>query len=97
MDDIPAHPDGEGDQHRGEPIPVRRLNIVVKDQNNEVHFAVKGNTKFKKIMDRFCENQGKNLSNVRFGIDGERIRPEQTPDDVSSAVRSIQEYPNKAL
>ncbi|KAJ9607504.1 SUMO protein smt3 [Cladophialophora chaetospira] len=80
MDDTPAHPDGEGAQ-QGD-VTSRRISIVVKDGHNEVHFKVKGTTKLAKVMDRFCESQGKNPATVRFGIDGERIRPDQTPDDL---------------
>ena len=33
-------------------------------------------------MDAYCERQGKSIESLRFLYDGERIRPEQTPEDV---------------
>jgi hypothetical protein len=33
-------------------------------------------------MNSFCERQGKSLDSIRFMLQGERIREEQTPQDV---------------
>ncbi len=84
MDNTAANPDGEGAHHFDG--TVRRLNVRVTDQLNEVHFAVRGSTKLAKVMDRFCASQGKNPATVRFWFDGERIRDDQTPDQVSCAI-----------
>jgi small ubiquitin-related modifier len=84
MDTSAANPEGEGVQ-----IPVdsiRRLEIKVTDDNNEVLFKIKGSTKLRKLMRTFCEHQGKDLATVRFLYDGERIKGEQTPDEVSTLV-----------
>lgn len=62
--------------------PVEHLNIKVTDNNNEVFFKIKRSTQLKKLMDAFCERQGKQMSTVRFLFDGTRVRPEDTPDTV---------------
>jgi small ubiquitin-related modifier len=67
------------------PAPVEHLNIKVTDNNNEVFFKIKRSTQLKKLMDAFCERQGKQLSTVRFLFDGTRVRPEDTPDSVCAA------------
>lgn len=64
------------------PAPVEHLNIKVTDNNNEVFFKIKRSTQLKKLMDAFCERQGKQSSSVRFLFDGTRVRPEDTPDTV---------------
>lgn len=58
------------------------LNIKVTDSNNEVFFKIKRSTQLKKLMDAFCERQGRQMSTVRFLFDGTRVRPEDTPDSV---------------
>jgi hypothetical protein len=40
------------------------LNIKVTDNNNEVSFKIKRTTALGKLMDAFCDRQGKNISNV---------------------------------
>ena len=64
------------------PAPVEHLNIKVTDNNNEVFFKIKRSTNLRKLMDAFCERQGKQMSTVRFLFDGTRVRPEDTPDTV---------------
>lgn len=58
------------------------LNIKVTDNNNEVFFKIKRSTPLKKLMDAFCDRQGKQMSTVRFLFDGARVRPDDTPDTV---------------
>jgi Ubiquitin-2 like Rad60 SUMO-like len=65
------------------PEPVEHLNIKVTDNHNEVFFKIKRSTQLKKLMDAFCERQGKQPSTVRFLFDGTRVRPEDSPDTVS--------------
>ncbi|KAL4894003.1 ubiquitin-related domain-containing protein [Aspergillus ambiguus] len=62
------------------PAPVEHLNIKVTDNNNEVFFKIKRSTQLSKLMNAFCERQGKQMSTVRFLFDGTRVRPEDTPD-----------------
>ncbi|KAI9850216.1 MAG: hypothetical protein M1838_005986 [Thelocarpon superellum] len=61
------------------------LNIKVTDNNNEVFFKIKRTTALKKLMDAFCERQGKAPSTVRFLFDGSRVRPEDSPDSLEMA------------
>jgi hypothetical protein len=59
------------------------LNIKVTDSNNEVFFKIKRTTALKKLMDAFCERQGKSPTSVRFLFDGVRVNPDHTPESVS--------------
>ena len=63
--------------------PTEHLNIKVTDSNNEVFFKIKRTTQLKKLMDAFCDRQGKMPATVRFLFDGERVNPTDTPDTVS--------------
>ncbi|TGZ83576.1 ubiquitin-like protein [Ascodesmis nigricans] len=65
----------------GEP-GAEHLNIKVTDNNNEVFFKIKRSTQLKKLMDAFCERQGKSTSSVRFLFDGTRVQPGDTPDSL---------------
>jgi len=59
------------------------INIkVVSDDNSEVFFKIKRTTPFRKLMDAYCQRQGKSLTTVRFLYDGERISPDQTPEQL---------------
>lgn len=62
------------------------LNIKVTDNNNEVFFKIKRTTALKKLMDAFCERQGKAPSSVRFLFDGSRVQPTDSPDTVSTPI-----------
>jgi small ubiquitin-related modifier len=62
--------------------PSEHLNIKVTDNNNEVFFKIKRSTQLKKLMDAFCERQGKNPTSVRFLFDGSRVQPTDSPDTV---------------
>jgi hypothetical protein len=60
------------------------LNIKVTDNNNEVFFKIKRSTQLKKLMDAFCERQGKAPNSVRFLFDGSRVQATDSPDTVRS-------------
>ena len=66
-----------------EPQQTEHLNIKVTDNNNEVFFKIKRTTQLKKLMDAFCERQGKSAGSVRFLFDGTRVNPTDNPDSVS--------------
>ncbi|CAG8094064.1 unnamed protein product [Penicillium salamii] len=68
---------------------TEHLNIKVTDNNNEVFFKIKRSTQLKKLMDAFCDRQGKQPSTVRFLFDGTRVRPEDSPDTVGSIILFI--------
>jgi Ubiquitin-2 like Rad60 SUMO-like len=63
--------------------PSEHLNIKVTDGNNEVFFKIKRSTKLEKLMNAFCERQGKQITTVRFLFDGTRVQPTDSPDTVS--------------
>ena len=63
--------------------PSEHLNIKVTDNNNEVFFKIKRTTQLKKLMDAFCDRQGKMPNTVRFLFDGVRVNPGDSPDSVS--------------
>ena len=67
------------------------LNIKVTDNNNEVYFKIKRTTQLKKLMDAFCERQGKAPQTVRFLFDGTRVNPTDNPESVS--LRRESPYP----
>lgn len=58
------------------------LNIKVTDNNNEVFFKIKRSTKLEKLMNAFCERQGKSINSVRFLFEGSRVQTADTPDTV---------------
>ena len=58
------------------------LKVKVTDNNNEVFFKIKRTTQLKKLMDAFCERQGKAPNSVRFLFDGTRVQPTDSPDTV---------------
>ncbi|OBT50558.1 hypothetical protein VE04_08976 [Pseudogymnoascus sp. 24MN13] len=67
-------------QERDEAQQTEHLNIKVTDNNNEVFFKIKRTTQLKKLMDAFCERQGKAPSSVRFLFDGSRVQATDSPD-----------------
>jgi len=78
MSDHDASPaDGKPDPP---PQQSEHLNIKVTDNNNEVFFKIKRSTKLEKLMNAFCERQGKDMKTVRFLFDGVRVRAEDSPD-----------------
>ncbi|KAI9722346.1 MAG: hypothetical protein M1812_001818 [Candelaria pacifica] len=68
-----------------DPPASEHLNIKVTDNNNEVFFKIKRTTALKKLMDAFCERQGKSPQSVRFLFDGSRVQPTDSPDTLDMA------------
>lgn len=66
---------------------AEHLNIKVADNNNEVFFKIKRSTKLEKLMNAFCERQGKSSNSVRFLFEGSRVQPSDTPDTVRILAR----------
>ncbi|PUU82396.1 ubiquitin-related domain-containing protein [Tuber borchii] len=58
------------------------LNIKVTDGNNEVFFKIKRTTQLKKLMDAFCDRQGKSPNSVRFLFDGTRVQGGDSPESL---------------
>ena len=48
-----------------------------------MHFKAKRGTQFRKLMKAYCERQSFQPESVVFMYDGERLRGDQTPADVS--------------
>jgi hypothetical protein len=80
----PPSPSPAGNQDEA-PQQSEHLNIKVTDNNNEVFFKIKRTTQLKKLMDAFCERQGKSFTSVRFLFDGTRVNPTDNPEMVSYA------------
>ncbi|EPY51653.1 SUMO protein [Schizosaccharomyces cryophilus OY26] len=73
---------GETSQQDVKPS-TEHINLkVVGQDNNEVFFKIKKTTEFSKLMKIYCARQGKTLNSLRFLVDGERIRPDQTPAEL---------------
>ncbi|OAP54111.1 hypothetical protein AYL99_11646 [Fonsecaea erecta] len=64
-------------------IPGKRfLNLRVTDGDNQIYFKIRGNTKLNKLMQAFCERQGKDSKSARFLFDGQKLNPGDTPDQL---------------
>jgi Ubiquitin-2 like Rad60 SUMO-like len=83
MSDHDQSPGGPPPPAEATQAPSEHLNIKVTDGNNEVFFKIKRSTKLEKLMNAFCERQGKQISTVRFLFDGQRVSPTDSPDTVS--------------
>jgi len=83
MSDHDQSPGGPPPPAEAPQPPSEHLNIKVTDGNNEVFFKIKRSTKLEKLMNAFCERQGKQISTVRFLFDGQRVSPTDSPDTVS--------------
>ena len=71
---------------------IESLNIKVTGNNNELIFKVKRTTQPKKLMNAFCERQGKAWDVVRFLSTGTRVNDIDTPEAVSFFLRSHVKY-----
>ncbi|KAK0266033.1 SUMO protein smt3 [Friedmanniomyces endolithicus] len=81
MSDSPAAPPSPTSKPEQPEQPVsEHLNIKVTDNNNEVFFKIKRTTALKKLMDAFCERQGKDIRSCRFLFDGTRVNPTDNPE-----------------
>jgi hypothetical protein len=54
-----------------------------------VHFKIKRTTQLRKLMDAYCERQGKQPGTVRFMFEGERLNENQTPAEVRTVARRL--------
>lgn len=91
MSDTQGTPSPSGDKtEEVAPAQSEHLNIKVTDNNNEVFFKIKRTTQLKKLMDAFCERQGKVPSACRFLFDGQRVNPTDNPEMVGVTASSRQ-------
>ena len=58
------------------------LTFCIQD-GNVVHFKAKITTPFRKLMTAYCDRQSVASESVVFLFEGERLRGEQTPQEVS--------------
>lgn len=56
------------------------INIKVSSGETEVFFRIKKSTPLLKLMNTFCERQGKSLDSVKFMLDGQRVDGANTPE-----------------
>jgi hypothetical protein len=75
-------PNGQAQQKPEDGGQSEHLNIKVTDNNNEVFFKIKRTTALGKLMNAFCDRQGKNIQSVRFLFDGQRVTAQDNPDTV---------------
>ena len=60
-----------------------QLNLkVVTQDGSEIFFECKQTTPLQKLMNAFCQRQGVNSASVRFLFDGQRLNPQQTPQEL---------------
>lgn len=58
------------------------INIKVATSDNEVHFRIKRTTPLSKLMNTYCDRQGKPVGSVRFMLDGVRLEEGSTPEEL---------------
>jgi small ubiquitin-related modifier len=68
---------------KDEKTEVEHINVKVTGSGSSVHFKIKKSTSLRKLMEAYCEKTGNSMKNTRFFVDGNRIREEQTAEDVS--------------
>ncbi|KAL2918799.1 SUMO protein smt3 [Polyrhizophydium stewartii] len=62
---------------------LQHINIkVVAPDQSEVFFKIKRTTPLSKLMNAYCERQGKQRSSVRFMFDGARVEDHATPEQL---------------
>lgn len=73
----------EGEEQKPNVGGPEHLNLQVKSQDGTVvHFKAKVTTPFRKLMTAYCERQSVTSESVVFLFEGERLRGEQTPQEV---------------
>ncbi|CAG8449374.1 16093_t:CDS:2 [Dentiscutata heterogama] len=72
-----VQPTGQSGESKKEGTSTEHINLkVVGSDHNEMFFKIKRTTQLKKLMDAFCERQGKAFNSLRFLYDGERLEME---------------------
>ncbi|GFY92960.1 small ubiquitin-like modifier 1 [Actinidia rufa] len=67
----------------GDQSQSNQINIKVKSQEgNEVFFRIKRSTQLRKLMTAYCDRQSMDVNSIVFLFDGQRIKAEQTPDQL---------------
>lgn len=58
------------------------INLKVSDGSSEIFFKIKRSTPMRRLMEAFCKRQGKTMDTLRFLVDGTRVGPDSTPDEL---------------
>ena len=62
---------------------TEHINLKVKAQDGtEIYFKIKKTTALKKLMEAYCNRQGLSMNQCRFIFDGDRVREDQTPEQL---------------
>ncbi|KAF8509480.1 ubiquitin-like protein [Gautieria morchelliformis] len=68
------------DEQAAKPDPNAPINIkVVSSTGEEVFFKIKRSTKLTKLQGAYANKVGKDVANIRFLYDGDRITEDDTP------------------
>jgi|EP00599_Poterioochromonas_sp_BG-1_P001683 small ubiquitin-related modifier len=71
---------GGGDEEEDTPKGDAPITLKVRDQAGEVmFFKVKKSTEMRKIFDAYAQRLGVNSRNLKFTLDGERLKDTDTP------------------
>jgi len=73
-----GHEYGDREMHRAARIDVK----IATQDGNEHFFRYKFSTPLQNLMSAFCNRNGVALNSVRFLFDGNRVNPNQTPEDL---------------
>ncbi|CCE87073.1 Piso0_005610 [Millerozyma farinosa CBS 7064] len=73
--------DGE-QQPKEEKTDNTHINLKVSDGSAEIFFKIKRTTPMRRLMEAFCKRQGKSMDTLRFLIDGARVGPDNTPEEL---------------
>ena len=63
---------------------VDNIQVSVEDVNSgqKVHFKIKKNTNFRKLMKAYCDRLRLDIQLVRFTHDGRRVHADHSPQDL---------------
>nr|XP_043607946.1 small ubiquitin-related modifier 1 [Erigeron canadensis]XP_043607948.1 small ubiquitin-related modifier 1 [Erigeron canadensis]XP_043607949.1 small ubiquitin-related modifier 1 [Erigeron canadensis] len=62
---------------------AKYIKLNIKNQEGEVvFFKVGRHTRFRKLINAYCDRESEGLVIYAFLFNGRRIRPEQTPDEL---------------
>ena len=82
--DLDAKRQTRGKRREGDFVKDESLNLRLHKvpEGDEVWFKVKTTTKLQKLFDTYALRKGIDVGSLRFLLDGERLRGDQTPADV---------------
>ncbi|GEQ68386.1 hypothetical protein JCM33374_g2054 [Metschnikowia sp. JCM 33374] len=72
----------EDDEQSKEKTPIEKVKLTLRDGDHEWQYRVPKNTPMKGVMDVFCLKRNKHPNSYRFFIDGVRVHPESTAEEM---------------